>query len=149
MRSCGCVFPFGRADHVARVPEPRPQALAVAHRGAAEMIEMEVRGQHHVDRIGRQASVGKRMIEVTCAVESIDVEQLRIHLVAGAAVDQHPPPVRFDDERTGHMLRAICDWVRPQQVLVFTHHRSVLEACRLLSSAGWRTHALRPEPNSD
>src|SRR5436190_1029404 len=39
------------------------------------------------------------MIEMTPAIERVDVGLLRVPLVAGAAVDDHPAPCAFDHER--------------------------------------------------
>ncbi len=103
------------------------------------MIEVQMRRQHQVDRVGGEARVGERVIEVTRAVERVDVTLLRVHLVAGAAVDDHPAPLRFHDERPHRELYpvAVVGWrlLLPQRARHDAEHRAPVEPERTVADA--------------
>jgi uncharacterized protein YhaN len=75
---------------------------------------------------------------------------LRIAAVETAAVTGEPMPfiaddlfITSDDERTGPGLKALAELGRKTQVLLFTHHRSVVEAARaVIEPEGLRVHGL-------
>ncbi len=75
------IVPLAAANHVAGAAEPRPKAAGSAHHRAAEVIEVEMRWQHDVDRVRRDAGLCERVIETARAVDAEDVGQLRIQLV--------------------------------------------------------------------
>ena len=82
------------------------------------------------------------MVERPRAIESVDLQLLGGHLVARAAVDDHPSPRRFDQQRPHRELDAIPLIGRrqllPQGARHHTEHRSaiepegtIVEACQL------------------
>ena len=134
------ILPLGGADHVARARETRHERPAVACRRAAEMIEVQVRREHDVDAVGGQPSLGERMVEMPVAVERVDVALLRVHLVAGAAVDDHPAPVGLDDQRPHRQLDPVAVVGRrlrlPQRPRHDAEHRAAVEPEQPVVHAG-------------
>jgi hypothetical protein len=101
------VFPLGSADDVGGAAEARHDDVAQPRGRAAEVVEVEVRGKDDVDRVRGEAAFGQRVIERDRPVERVDVALLRVHLVAGAAVDEHAAPVRFHQQRPHRQLDAV------------------------------------------
>ena len=91
------VLPLAAPDDVLRARKARPHApVRVAHREPAGVIEMQVRGEHDVDVLGREARLGQRVIEMSRAIDAVDVAELRVLLVAEPGVDQHRPRAAHD-----------------------------------------------------
>ena len=91
------VLPFAAPDDVLRARKARAHAAAgVAHREAARVVEMQVRGEHDVDVLGRQPGFGERVIEVPCALDAVDVAELRRSPCRRARVDDHRPHAAHD-----------------------------------------------------
>ncbi|MEI6558836.1 MAG: AAA family ATPase [Rhodospirillaceae bacterium] len=107
----------------------------------------------------RPVLVGVRRDDSRCHVESMSdgtrdqlYLTLRIAAVEAAAREGEPMPfiaddlfITSDDERTAPGLKALAELGRQTQVLLFTHHRTVVEtATATLDPRLLRTHSLAP-----
>ena len=63
------------------------------------MIEVQVRGEHDVDASAASPADASAWSRCAVAIDGVDVALLRVHLVADAAVDEHPAPVGLDEQR--------------------------------------------------
>src|SRR5436190_529714 len=61
---------------------------------------MEVRREHELDAGVRTACVRERMIQVARAIDGVDLDTLRVHLVADTGVDDHRPLAAAHEQRT-------------------------------------------------
>ena len=65
------IFPFAAPNHVLRPWESRPdRPVGVTLGEAAGMIEMQMRGKHDVDRVGRDAGSRQRVRQAELALET-------------------------------------------------------------------------------
>ena len=60
---------------------------------------MQVCGEYNVDAVGRQASLGERVFEMSRPLDAVDLLELRVLLVTHSSVNQHRPDAA-DDEGT-------------------------------------------------
>src|SRR5687768_6581359 len=72
-----CVLPLGRANQISGVGKTRSHAVAVADRGAAEMVPMKVGRQRQVDRRTRQAGLRQCVVQRTRPIQRVDVPIFR------------------------------------------------------------------------
>ena len=102
------VFPFAAPDDVPRARKARPKpAVRVADREAAGVIEVQVRREHDVDVLGREAGLGERVIEIAARDRAPKMSRnFVVRLVAEPGVDEHRPGAA-DDQRTHGQLDAI------------------------------------------
>src|SRR5258706_14521881 len=77
------VFPLAAPDDIARAWKPRPNvAIRIAYRETARVIEMQVGGKNDVDVIWRQARLSQRVVELSLALNDVDIPQSGVHLIA-------------------------------------------------------------------
>src|SRR5262245_34714330 len=74
------IVPFATADDVLRPSESRRMAAPLAHHGAAEVVEVQVRRQDDVDRLRRHTGFCERVIDVTGPIEPEDLGPLGVEL---------------------------------------------------------------------
>ncbi len=90
-------------DHVLRAGKPRTHRTIGRPFGeSAGMVEMQVRGQHDVDRVHRRAGRRDRMLQVEIALEPVDVGLLGRHLVARSGVDEHGSRAAYEQAAHRH-----------------------------------------------
>ena len=98
---------------------------------AADVIEVQVAGQHDVDVVDGEPGLGQRVVEVVRAVEAVDVRALGVHLVAAAGVDEQRP-LAAHDQRPHAERDAVAVVGRqpllPQRPRHDAEHRAAVEA---------------------
>ena len=82
-------MPFAAVGDVARLREPRRQRPIGAALGEpADVVEVEMAGQHDVDVVDADAGLGEGVVEMVGAVEVVDRRAPGVHLVAATGVDE-------------------------------------------------------------
>ena len=95
------------------------------------MVEVQVRGEHDVDVFGPEARLGQRVIQVSRALDPVDIDELLAFLVAEARVDDHRAR-SADDERPHRQNNSVALVGRrrllPQGLRHHAEHRTPVEA---------------------
>ena len=90
-----------------------------------------MRRQDDVDGAGGETGSGQRLVERMRPIERIDVALFRPHLVAGAAVDEHPAPRRLHQQRAHRQLNPMpivrSGFLFPQHARHHAEHRAAIE----------------------
>jgi hypothetical protein len=126
------VLPLLAAHDVTRVREGRTDASEVVpQRRAAEVIEVQVRREHHIDVVNAQARLGECVRHVAAAVDRVDVDALCVHLVANPRVDEQTRRAGSDEQRPRGQVNAVAIVCRgaslPERLRHHAKHRAAVE----------------------
>jgi len=84
-----CVIPLAAANQIPGARKSWHDPVLGARREPAGVVEMQMCRQNDIDLVRRQTGLCERVVEVSGAIEPVDLRSFRPQFVAHTGVDQH------------------------------------------------------------